>query len=144
MSEPETAPGAARGIVVGHGVMATGLVDAVRRIAGVGDDVLVPISNEGKGPEALREDLARVMGTGRVVVFTDMHAGSCALAAKVACRAQGESAESAVVCGVNLPMLLDFVFNRELPLEELVPHLVEHGRAAVTAHLPHANPAVSS
>jgi len=134
MSEP------ARGVVVGHGGMATGMVDAVRRIAGVGEDVLIPLSNEGKGPDALRADLDRLIEGGPVVVFTDMHAGSCAVAARVACRSGGQRA---VVCGVNLPMLLDFVFNREIPLDQLVPRLVNHGRAAVTAHLPHADPAVS-
>ena len=130
----------ARGVVVGHGGMATGMVDAVRRIAGVGEDVLIPLSNEGKGPDALRGDLDRLIEGGPVVVFTDMHAGSCAVAARVACRSGGQRA---VVCGVNLPMLLDFVFNREIPLDQLVPRLVNHGRAAVTAHLPHVDPAVS-
>src|SRR5688572_28412212 len=95
--------GAARGIVVGHGAMAAGLVDAVKRIAGVTEDVLVAVSNEGKGPDALKPELTRIASQGRVVVFTDMHAGSCAVAARVACRAEGERA---VVCGVNLPMLL--------------------------------------
>jgi N-acetylgalactosamine PTS system EIIA component len=137
MSEPGKG---ARGVVIGHGGMATGMVDAVRRIAGVGEDVLVPLSNDGKGPEALRGELDQLISSGRVVVFTDMHAGSCAMAARVACREKGERA---VVCGVNLPMLLDFVFNRELPLDQLVPRLVEQGRAAVTAHMPHADPAVS-
>jgi mannose/fructose-specific phosphotransferase system component IIA len=131
---------AARGVVIGHGGMATGMVDAVRRIAGTSEEALVAISNEGKGPDALRAELDRVIGHDRVVVFTDMHAGSCAVAARIACKEKGERA---VVCGVNLPMLLDFVFNRELPLDQLVPRLVEHGRAAVTAHLPHADPAVS-
>ena len=136
MSEETAAPGPVRGIVVGHGAMASGLVDAVRRIAGVGDDVLVALSNEGKGPDALRDDLARITGQGRVIVFTDMHAGSCAMAARVACRGHGTSA---VVCGVNLPMLLDFVFHRELPLETLVPKLVREAQASITAHMPHAD-----
>lgn len=139
--------GPARGVVVGHGGMATGLVDAVRRIAGVGEDVLVPLSNEGKGPDALCEELARIMGAHRVVVFTDMQAGSCAMAARVVCGGrlgQWLVAESrAVVCGVNLAMLLDFVFNRELPFDRLVPRLVEHGRAAVTGHMPHVDSAIS-
>ena len=130
----------ARGVVVGHGAMAAGMVDAVRRIAGVGDDVLVSVSNEGKGPDALKQELAGIVGNGPVVVFTDMHAGSCAVAARVACRA---GPQSAVVCGVNLPMLLDFVFHREVPLPELVEKLVREGRAAITAHPPHADRPVS-
>ena len=129
-----------QGVVVGHGAMARGMVDAVRVIAGVAEDVLVPLSNDGKGPEALQSELTRMIGQGPVVVFTDMHAGSCAVAARVACRLGGDRA---VVCGVNLAMLLDFVFHRDLPLDELVPRLVQQGRAAVTAHPPHADPAVS-
>ncbi|MDE2773022.1 MAG: hypothetical protein OXI46_04875 [Gemmatimonadota bacterium] len=131
----ETAAPPAYGVVLGHGGMATGLVDAVHRIAGVEGNVLIALSNEGKGPEALRDELARTAGPGPALVFTDMHSGSCALAARLVCR----SRESAVVCGVNLPMLLEFVFNRELPLDQLVPRLVERGRAAVTAHLPNAD-----
>ncbi len=126
----------ARGVVVGHGAMAAGLVDAVRRIAGVGDDVLAAVSNEGKGPDALKDELAKMVGEGPVVVFTDLHAGSCAMAARVACRT---GRENAVVCGVNLPMLLDFVFHRDMPLPQLVDKLVTQGRAAITAHLPHAD-----
>src|SRR5687768_16895316 len=120
--------------------MASGLVDAVRRIAGITDDVLVAVSNEGKGPDALRDELSRIAAEGKVIVFTDMHAGSCAVAARVACRAQGTSA---VVCGVNLPMLLDFVFHREMPLETLVPKLVKEAQASITAHMPNADRPVS-
>ena len=126
------------GVVLGHGAMATGLVDAVRRIAGLEEGVLIALSNEGKGPAALRDELARAIRERRVLVFTDMCAGSCAFAAKMVCRGSG----NAVVCGVNLPMLLEFVFNRELPLDQLIPHLIKQGRAAVTAHLPHADSAV--
>lgn len=124
MSEPARA----RGIVVAHGLMAQGLVDAVRRIAGDAADALDPLSNEGKGPDELRAELEAMAGGGPVVVFADLVSGSCALAAFSSCRRMHDRA---VVCGVNLPVLLDFVFHTELPLEELVPRLVSKGREGI-------------
>jgi mannose/fructose-specific phosphotransferase system component IIA len=125
-----SAPGRPRGLVVAHGSMADGLIDAVRQIAGGAADALVSISNEGRNPQQLRasiEDLAR---EGPVVVFADLLSGSCGMAAFAGCR---EAEQGAVVCGVNLPALLDFVFHRDLPMEELVPRLVEKGRDGIRA-----------
>ncbi len=117
-----------RGVVVGHGQMPQGLVDAVRRIAGGAADALVAISNEGKGPEQLATELNETAGSDAVIVFADLQSGSCALAAAYTCR---DAERRAVICGVNLPMLLDFVFHREEPLPELVDRLVEKGREAI-------------
>ena len=119
---------AVRGIVVGHGGMAQGLLDAVARIAGDKGSGLVAVSNEGKGPEQLRNDLERAAGEGPALVFVDLESGSCGIAAAYTCR---DRARRAVLCGVNLPMLLDFVFHRTLPLDELVERLVEKGRGAI-------------
>ena len=121
-----------RGIVVGHGVMSQGLVDAVRRIAGSAGEGLTAVSNEGRGPEDLRAALEAAAGAGPAVVFVDLEAGSCGIAAAYACRAKSQRA---VVCGVNLPMLLDFVFHRDLPLDELVERVVDRGRNAIH-HVP--------
>jgi mannose/fructose-specific phosphotransferase system component IIA len=117
-----------RGVVVGHGDMARGLVDAVRRIAGDAADALQVVSNEGKGPESLRNDVDAAAGQGPAIVFVDLQTGSCGAAAAYACRG---SKLRAVICGVNLPMVLDFVFHRELALDALVTRLVEGGRAAI-------------
>ena len=119
-----------RGIVVAHGNMADGLIDAVRRIAGGAADSLLPISNEGRSPQQLRSALQDLAEEGPVVVFADMLSGSCGMAAFASCR---DTEQGAVVCGVNLPVLLDFVFHRDLPMEELVPRLVEKGRDGIRA-----------
>lgn len=123
------APGV-RGVVVGHGGMAQGLVDAARRIAGGPADVLVAVSNEGLSPADLQKALEGHVGTGPAVVFVDLLSGSCALAALVTARGANHRA---VVCGVNLPILLDFVFHQDMPLEELVPRLVGKGREGIRA-----------
>jgi mannose/fructose-specific phosphotransferase system component IIA len=116
------------GVVLSHGSFAGGLVDAVSRIAGVPEGILVPVSNDGKSPEALREELSETIAEGPAIIFTDLPSGSCAVAAHLCCREEGADA---VITGVNLPILLDFVFNRELPLEELLPRLVEKGRGSI-------------
>jgi mannose/fructose-specific phosphotransferase system component IIA len=118
----------ALGIVVAHGAMAEGLVDAVRRIAGQEAAGLVPVSNEAKSAKDLAVEIDRLAGGEPALVFVDLQSGSCGMAALTSCR---DSARRAVLCGVNLPMLLDFVFNRSEPLEELVPRLVDKGREAI-------------
>ena len=120
--------GPARGIVVAHGSMAHGLVDAVRRIAGGGADALTPVSNEGMSPPDIKMKLEEIAGEDRVVVFADLLSGSCGMAAMVSAR---DRSSRAVVCGVNLPVLLDFVFHRDMPLDELVPRLLEKGRDGI-------------
>ena len=117
-----------RAIVLAHGSMATGMVDAVRKISGVEEGVLIPLSNEGKSPQALQEELEALL-TGPVqLVFTDLMSGSCALAAR---KCAPENCPQVIVSGVNLPILLDFVFNRNLPMDELIPRLVKRGGDAI-------------
>jgi mannose/fructose-specific phosphotransferase system component IIA len=119
-----------RGIVVGHADMPRGLVDAVRHIAGAAAGDLVAVSNEGKSPQQLADELTAIAGDVPCIVFADLRAGSCGIAAAYSCR---NTSTRAIVCGVNLPMLLDFVFHRDLPLDELVERLVEKGREAINS-----------
>lgn len=117
-----------RGVLVTHGAMAQGMVDAVRRITGAPDDALVALSNDGCSPEVLRDAIGGALGEGPVIVFTDLGAGSCTLAARLSCADRGRVA---VISGVNLPMLLDFVFHRTLPVADLAERLAEKGREGV-------------
>jgi mannose/fructose-specific phosphotransferase system component IIA len=120
---------AVRGLVVSHASLAQGLVQSVRQIAGAGEEALVAVSNDACGPEALQNAVREALGEGPGIVFTDMPSGSCAFAAR---RLTVDRPETAVICGVNLPMLLDFVFHRDLPLPELVDRLVNKGKASIT------------
>jgi mannose/fructose-specific phosphotransferase system component IIA len=121
-----------RGVIVAHGPMAIAMVEAVRRIAGDRADALHPLSNDGKSPVDLKADLDAAIGEGPVVVFVDIQAGSCCMAALSSCR---DRARRVVVTGVNLPMLLDFVFHRDLPIDDVVERLVQTGRAAIAQPL---------
>ena len=125
----DVAPGAV-GIVVAHGAMAQGMTDAVRKISGMGEDTLFPLSNEGRSPDDLQAALDEIIGGRSAVIFTDLASGSCALAARVCCTRESRHV---VINGVNLPMLLDFVFNRNLPMEELVPRLMAKGKESLTS-----------
>jgi len=132
-----------RGVVVGHGGLAAGLIDAVRQIVGDPGDGLVALSNAGRAPETVLEDIRRTVEGSPAIVFVDLPSGSCAIAAR---RYTREATGVPVVCGVNLPMLLDFATHRDMPVEALVERLVERGRAAIVAPASresHGDPAVS-
>ena len=116
------------GVLLAHGAMARGMVDAVLKIAGADESAIVPLSNEGVSPQVLVDRLKELVGDRPAVIFTDLTSGSCTMTAQITCRGNGHRA---VVAGVNLPMLLDFVFNRTLPLDQLIPRLLERGRTGV-------------
>ena len=108
MSEP------LRGVIVCHGVLARALVDATAQISGM-TDVLVPVSNSGCDRGDLEARVEAAVGTMPTVVFVDMASGSCLFAVL---RRLRERENVRVVTGVNLAMLLDFVFHRDLTPDE--------------------------
>lgn len=120
---------AVRAVLIGHGSMAEGLVDAVRHITGCGPDALVAISNRGMSPDSLAAAVREVVGAGPAIIFTDLQSGSCGFAAR---RVAHDCRDVVVISAVNLPLLVEFAMSRGLPLHQLVPRLLEKGRAAIT------------
>jgi mannose/fructose-specific phosphotransferase system component IIA len=120
---------AVRGLVIAHSSLAGGLVAAARQITGADEEALRALSNEGQGPAGLIEALSRELGDAPAILFTDLPSGSCAFAAR---KVSADRPATALVTGVNLAILIDFVFHREMPLPQLVERLVEKGRAGVT------------
>lgn len=124
-----------RGVLLSHGKLAEGMVDAVRKITGVDEGVLMAMSNEGQNPQALAAQVEALVGREPVVVFTDLGSGSCAFTAQLTCE---DNSQRVVLCGMNLPMLLEFVFHRELSLSQLVPRLLEKGKEGIRTAEPAA------
>ena len=115
------------GVVVAHSELAASLLAAVRAIAG-DDHGLAAVSNTGCDRAALLRSLDGAIGGQPAVVFTDMAGGSCAFTAAALARGRGDVR---VVTGVNLAMLVDFAFHRDLAVEAAARRAVEIGRTAV-------------
>lgn len=123
MSEP------LRGVIVSHAAIAQALVFAVTAITGI-DGALVPISNEGCDNDALGDRLRQAVGERPAVLFVDLPGGSC-LTNSI--RFAKQHADIAVVTGVNLAMLLDFVFHRDVSPAEAARRAVDAGAKAIRA-----------
>jgi N-acetylgalactosamine PTS system EIIA component len=124
------AAGKVRAIVAGHGDFAAGLVSAVQQITGRGD-VFRPVSARDLSGADLETVIGKALEeTGALVVFTDLQAGSCTMAAR---RLSRNAPNLLLVAGANLPMLLDFVFADSIPPVEAARHAMDRGRAAIGA-----------
>ncbi len=94
-----------RALVAGHGDVAEGLVSAVEAIAGLGA-TFVALSNRDLGGDVLLATMRDLLEAHALhVVFTDLPAGSATMAAR---RLQRERPDLVLVCGVNLPTLLEY------------------------------------
>jgi mannose/fructose-specific phosphotransferase system component IIA len=116
-----------RGVVVGHGGLSGALVAAAEEITGI-RGVLVAVSNSGADREALENRVVDAVGDHTAIVFVDMPSGSCMIAAmrKVAARD-----DIRVVTGVNLVMLLEFLFHRTEPIAEAAKRAAESGAKSI-------------
>ena len=118
-----------RAIVAGHGEFAAGIISAVAQITGR-EDVFVAMTNRDLGADAITQQMRTHLDeTGSRVIFTDLPAGSCTVAAR---RLMRERPGLVLVTGANLATLLDFVFHGEAPPVEAANHAVDKGRASLT------------
>jgi len=128
-----------RGVVVAHGEVAVALVRVVEGITGI-TGALTGISNDGCAPPQLEAKIREAIGPEGAMVFADLEGGSCAFAGRCA----GRERSLVVITGVNLPMLIDFVFHRGMEVEALAQRLVEKARLGVQIAYAQENPCADS
>jgi len=116
-----------RGVVVSHADLASALVEAVERITGR-QDGLVAVSNTGCGRELLEQRVAEAVGDAPAVVFVDLPSGSCLQASAHYLQTHEDVA---VVAGVNLAMLIDFLYHRDVTPREAAERAAETAARAV-------------
>lgn len=116
-----------RGVVVCHGRLAAALIDAAEQISGV-TGALAAVSNTGCDRGTLEERVVAAVGQGPAVVFVDLSSGSCLFAVLNRLKA---NVAAKVVTGVNLAMLVDFVFHLSLPLDEAAARAALAGGKAI-------------
>lgn len=115
------------GVVVCHGPLAGALVQAAEQISGI-QGALVPVSNTGCDRETLEQRVLSAVNGQPAVVFVDLASGSCSFA--VLKRLRGEPSVK-VVTGVNLAMLVDFVFHRSLSPGDAAARVVTVGERSI-------------
>jgi mannose/fructose-specific phosphotransferase system component IIA len=121
-----------RALLVTHGDLGPALVATAADIVGVPAAGVEVLSNRDLSREALAravEERLAAWGGAEGVVLTDLFGGSCTQAAL----GGGEARPGiGVVCGVNLPMLVDFLVNRgRYGAAEMAARLTDKGRAGV-------------
>ncbi len=116
-------------LLVMHADLGAALLRAAEALYGPLTDVEV-LSNEGLSRDALQQAIdARVSAwTAGGLLLADLWGGSCHQCGSLAARGR----EVIVVTGINLPMLLDYVHNRDrFGVRELAERLRQKGQEGI-------------
>lgn len=117
-------------LLVMHADLAAALLRAAAKVYGPVEGIEV-MSNDGLSRDdleaAIQERVAHWPHGG--LVFTDFWGGSCHTCGIAAARGRGEVV---VVTGINLPVLLDYLHNRDrYPAIELAERLKQKGQESI-------------
>ena len=118
---------APRGVIVGHGEFASGLLSAVQQICGR-MDVFAAVSNRDYAATELERVLREYVANGAEIIFTDLPGGSAATAAR---RVMRDNPKLVLVTGANLAALLEFALGERCGPATAARTAVEKGRSAM-------------
>lgn len=117
-----------RGIIIGHGTFAEAMLKTAVQIVGK-QPLIETVSNIGLSGTLLNEKIRKAVQhdtSQDTIIFVDLSGGSCT----IGCYNLLKNMENLnVICGVNLPILLEFFMLREkYTAQELVPILILKGK----------------
>ena len=138
MSAPRAGEGTPEGaktnrvpaLIVTHADLAQALVRAAERVVGSIEDVTL-LSNEGLSRDDLQDAIEACVKDWSEggLLLTDFWGGSCHTCGSAAARRHGEVV---IVTGINLPLLLDYLHNRDrLSVPDLAERLQQKGRDSI-------------
>lgn len=119
-----------RALVITHGQIGFELVKVVEMILGPTEG-LDATTNNGKSGDDITQEVQQWLASneGPALILVDDFGGSCAISAQLVC---GERDDVAILCGVNLAMLLGFVTWRDnSSVPDLARQMVQKGREAI-------------
>lgn len=114
-------------VLTGHGEFPRGMHESIKLIAGeIKNLAIVPFKDDqDKLEQTLKEAIKNVDTGSGVVCFADLAGGTpFNVSAKIAATEEN----IAVIGGVNTPLLLSAVFQREQPLEEFINKVMTDGK----------------
>ncbi len=115
-------------LVAGHGDYACGLVSAAAEIIGE-TSAFVTMSNRNLGADEIERLMRELVSSrGIRVIFTDLPAGSCTIAARRVVRSQPDVT---LVTGANLAALLHFASHEAGTAYEAASSAAERAKASV-------------
>lgn len=129
-ASPAPSPARVPALLVMHASLGEALLRAAARVYGPVDDVAV-LSNEGLSKAELEQRIAEAAGkwTAGGLVLTDFWGGSCHICGAAAARS---GRGIAILTGVNLPLLLDYLHNRDMgDVTALAERLKLKGRESI-------------
>lgn len=116
-------------IIAAHGDLAAGFVTAVDQITGRGD-LFLAMTNAGMGAAEIEQAMLDLVDRRNIrVIFTDLPAGSCTIAAR---RVLAARPGIVLVTGASLPLLLDFMSHEELAPADAATHAVDRAVRSLT------------
>jgi PTS system N-acetylgalactosamine-specific IIA component len=117
-----------KALVAGHAAFAEGLVSAVAQITGQSEQ-FVTMTNTAMSADEIEERMrAIVKEHGIHVIFTDLPAGSCTIAAR---RILRDDTDITLVTGVNLAALLHFMSHGEITSHEAAISAADRAKGSI-------------